>query len=412
MTRLKKLPRSGHWELDVIPAPELDGGLLVIVDRTTEVVRMVVQVQPDEALEPLVRQAAIEPMGKALPCRPRTLRCRARYQDELRSIAAELDAKLQITDELEAIFAFAAAMAEEPEDLAPALPSDPVLWTAPLAALARSQLWNVVPEAMGFRFVDGPGALAEAFGVVTGHDGEPGGFVLYATSDDLDEFVELVAHDSDDFSAEFLCWCVHLVPAEELPAPLVELAGTMGLLLDGHVLQVFAMDTEGARPLESHEETTCLAAFQALMGAFAQHGAGLEELGLETAVSTVLGSVTLVTTDVDGLPPLILDRELQVTVDGATVAVQGSAEDTRALAEALQGTDGLQLQGVDEAFVGILLWAGDTLLGTLAVTDLPLEVWDAWLTAAEGVVTIHAGAAEVARYPVLFLEPVGLDVGA
>ena len=412
MARLKKLARSGHWEVDVIPAPHLDpsAGVVVVVDRTHDVVRRLVRVEEGEPLDPHVRLAATDPMGGARPGRPRTLRCRAELADAMRAVVADFDAKLLVTERLDGIERVAEMLAEEAAQVAPALPTSPDLWRPAVDRLVESAPWEVLPEAMGFRFVEGPGLLEQAFGIVTGAGGQGGGFVLYATDDDLDEFVTQLALDADALSTSFLCWCVHLVDADELPQPVVTLATEQRLVWGHRVLQVFAMDAEGARPLSPSEEIACLATLQGLQGAFEQHGEDLEEIGCVATVTTVLGPVRFVTADPDPLPDTLVEGTIHARIEGTVLTVTAAPEVAAAIVAAAEGTDGLQLHGTG-ASVGVVLWAGERCIGALAELVGDLAVWNPWLETGAGVVQIVAGADPIAQYAVDLLEPVGLDVG-
>ena len=82
MFRLKRLPRSGHWEVDLVPAPGLLVkdvellGLLLVADRDEGTLRQALPVRPSDDLVSRILQAASKPAPTLTPSRPRTIRCR------------------------------------------------------------------------------------------------------------------------------------------------------------------------------------------------------------------------------------------------------------------------------------------------------------------------------------------------
>lgn len=112
--RLSKLPRGGHWEVDVVPGPEgQDVHIALVVLAATGLVRMATPVRGPDDVAAVVVQAALEPV-KGTRGRPATLRCRIELKAALAGVAKEMGASLRVCEQLPSVDEIATSIQRPP----------------------------------------------------------------------------------------------------------------------------------------------------------------------------------------------------------------------------------------------------------------------------------------------------------
>lgn len=405
MPSLRKFPRGGSWEVDTSDQE------LLVVDSDTCELRASGPASGDPA--ELVRRAALDPAEPFVRGRPRTLLCSPELKPRLKRVARDLGATLRASPELPALARYTAGPPVH-------LPETPEPWATAIAALVDAAPWQHLDDRICFRFHEAPDPLEDAVAVLLGHAGKQRGFIVYETTFDYEDFVASTQLGPDALGEEFLAWCAYLQPTGELPAPHIERAEQAGLVFGDLALELVALERDDARPLEPDEERACLSALQAVLGAYQVHGPQLPEIDDLVPVSTAAGVLRVDTVGMDdilaGEEPLVTAPHrvlFRVTETGASALVVKLAKsDARALAEQLEGVDGLIVEEGDPGEVDVEVFAGDEHIGTLCTAPDAEEVWDRWREHQGGELWIAGGGAQrslrdsdiVARHDLAWLD--------
>ncbi len=409
MTELRQLPRRGHWEVDVIETPEVRvkdvvlRGTLIIADRDTALVLGAAPIVADEEIGPHVLRAASAPAEPNTPARPRSIRCRSDLRGELFDAARALDAKLTVQTHLPAIEDVCASMRHHFDDTGPPfLPTEPAPWKALFADLVRAKPWMALDDGVCFRYPSGSAILEDAVGLVLGMAGEQLGFVLYPTSEDHERFMEAVYDGDIGAMLEVDVWCAHIDPVADLPPDHVALAKAQGLVHDGRALHLFAVEPDGSRPLEPHEEVACLAALQGMLGAWHTHGVALLEHWPTTSVETAAGRlmVELAPASIDEPEGVIFDVDHQIIftaiiLDGRKVpalVLKMAKRDAVRLAREIDDVDALSLDDSGDGSYDVVAWSGSDCVGVLTEIPAARQHWEDWRDG--GALVISAGGAK------------------
>ncbi len=415
MAKLKKLPRAGHWEVDLVSMPEVQihdvvlVGMLMVVERPDGVVRYAAPVELGADIGAMLVVAATEPIPPQARARPRTIRCRQAMKASLSSAAASLGAKLLITDDLPAIDEFADSLRGHMSAGPAWLPEEDGPWRTAMMEFVEAAPWRALSDAVLFQFTGGSNTLQNTVGIVLGLAGEQHGFVLYPCKQDYENFYRAARSGPGVLAADWSCWCAHLDFAEDLAPAHVAQARRSGLVRQGFVLQVFAMTPDGARPLQPHEERACVVALQGMLGAWKAKGERLEYEPSSIAVRTIDGPVTVQThpggAAVSQDKPVILDVEhlavlTKTQYDGVeqpTLVLKMAKRDAVRLSTLVEGVDGLTLEPTGHGELDVVAWVGRHRLGVITRVGHNDRLWEPWKEAGEGLLVITAGGAKRRR---------------
>jgi len=412
MARLKKLPRSGHWEIDLIQIPELRvegvelAGVLFVVHAGDGLVRQAAPMTVGDELDVMVLQAATAPAAPIRPGRPRTIRCRPALRDRLVPVAKALGASLRVTEALPAVDESAESMGQHFSAGPPPIPGDPEPWRDLVKEAVKQAPWEQLSDGVQFGFHGRGPELDQVVGVVLGQAGLQRGFVLFPTTADYDCFLDQAEMGFDAFDEPWTSWCVHLEPVDELEPSHRTVTERLGLVHEGLALQLFCVASDGeGRPLEQAEERACLAAVQGMLATCAAFGSALELQPGTCRMATTAGPLTVTT-----LPPepLGVDEPLILDVDHRTVFLlpRGTVGDPPAmwmkmakrdavrLSGLLRGVDAISIEPIGGGEVDVRAWAGDTDLGVLTRVGSDPQLWEVWQRVGGGRLLIGAGGSK------------------
>jgi len=407
MSRLRKLRRSGHWEIDLIATPDLKvaetelRGVLMVMDRTASQLRYATPVQVGADLGAVVAKAALQPLAGD-PARPRTIQCRASLRSALEGVAEELGATLQVVQELPALDQAEAAMLAERAPLPPMVPRDPEPWRPLLGTLFAEAPWETLSDSVEFRFQGGGALMDPAVALVLGQAGSQLGLVMYPTEQDHERFRAFAWGVNPASIGPWRCWCMHLDPVAGLSAEQRLMDEKAGLVVEGHGLLLFAISQAEVRSLEPEEEQACLAAAQGVLAAWQAHGELLEYRPQQAPARTVRGELMVWTepgtlADEDDLP-LVQGEHIfapgTMTTGGtarpALFLKQGKREAVR-LAEELDDIDGLSFEPDGSGETDVVLWSQGRRKGLLTTLTCHASALDQWRKEGAGVLVIAAG---------------------
>ena len=411
MTSLRKLPRTGTWEVGLIPVPgvqirdEVLIGMLLVVEHSG-LVRMAAPITDRAEIAETVEQAARAPVSGTKPGRPRKLVCTPELRFALRGVARGLGANLEVRDVLPGVEEAVNSLQDFLAIGISLVPEDPTPWRDVMADLLRERPWKALPDSVLFRF--GPHeSLEDAVAVVVGALGEQLGVLFYA--DEADYWLYLDQARSGEIDMEQLdFWCAHLDPVDEVPEAHVEIGREIGLVQDDLVLQLYAVRGRETCRLDSKEERSLLAAVQGILGAWRAHGRALASVGTSTRVCTFLGELEVRTTpDTEHLDlpePLILEVAHQVVLHRAlmdgeelpALTMKMAKRDAQRLARIIDGNyevDAISMVEFED-HVDILAWEGPHEVGVLARIPRQAGVLDPWRAMGRGALFVSAGGAK------------------
>lgn len=147
---------------------------------------------------------------------------------------------------------------------APGIDGPPALWSLAFRQLVKSSPWEMLSDAVTFRFKGSP-ALETAVAVLLGKAGEQRGVILYPREQDHLSFKE--AAMSEDVAAISECSAVSLYidPLEELHASEVQACSEAGLIgPEGLCPRLLVLDQGRPRAATPEEQLSMLAVVEAI----------------------------------------------------------------------------------------------------------------------------------------------------
>jgi hypothetical protein len=405
---MKKLPRHGIWEVDLIAAPDQQiadvelRGLFIAFDIVRQMMVCAQPVTIEDNLGSLLKKATTDPAQGEGAARPTEIRCRPALRFELNRAARTLGAKLVATDELPLVTRATEDLLNAMSNGPQMIPIEPQLWVGLTKRLATAAPWRTLSEDVVFRFPRAPGLLNGAVAVVTGALGEQPGLTIYPSGAHYERYLD-AASRRDVNHPDMSCWAVHLNHEEDLPELHSTLAAQLDLQVGDKVLNVFALDAGQIRQLLPQEERACRLATQATLGAFAYQAANLLHRPTETRAQTDEGMVTVQTT-INGreqAPPLLVNaphRALlgEVGLDGeshSTMFYKAGKRDAQRMLHALDGVDNLRLKPIGASTFNVVAFAGSKEIGPIASLDADPHTRAFWRNAGHGRLVIAAGGA-------------------
>ncbi len=431
----KTLPRKGTWEIDIVEVPELLvkdvalQGLLLVVDVQQGLVRIAAPLAVGESLDAGLSEAVVAPTAPCVPGRPRRIRCRRALRARLRDFSEAVHAEVKVVGRLSTVGPVVESLREHFVSGPPRLPSAPAPWREPVAELVAAAPWTAVSDAVQFLFARGNELLGDAVALLIGQAGEQRGLVIYPDPEDFQGFMQRAS--GDDPSATWTCWCVHLDPIAEISESHLPMAEHLGLVFDGFALQVFAVEDMAVVPLTGGQESACLAAVQAVLAAWRQHGASLEHRPSVTSLAVEQTEFTVVSVPggrMDEPGPLLLEAEHRVILEhpdpasgeAPVLILKFTKRNALRLAKMVEGIDALSVACPGGGEVEIIGWAGPRPLGVLARLPDEPGAWDPWRRSRGGWLVISGGGPRrsgvrsrdyVARLEVDFLTNTSDDLG-